>query len=106
ETGLDFFTSKDGSTPFTIDNIQVNLDIQADTNKVAASGQYELNANGDLITIKGNSDIALALTTLRDAKFTFPSVLTALSEGTTDDYFRAFVRDLGTSASGANSKLV
>lgn len=106
ETGLDFFTTKDGSTPFTIDNIQVNLDIQADTNKVAASGQYELNADGDLITIKGNSDIALALTTLRDAKFTFPSVLTALTEGTTDDYFRAFVSDLGTRASVANSKLV
>jgi len=105
ETGLDFFTSKDGKTPFTIDNIGVNLDIQADTNKVAASGQYELDENGNRVTLKGNSDIALALTSLRDAKFTFPSVLTALSEGTTDDYFRAFVSDLGTQASVANSKL-
>ena len=98
ETGIAFFTSKDNSVPFTIDNIQVNADILADTNKVAASGQYDLGGtNGtDMHTIKGNSDVALALTSLRDAKFTYPVALTSLSEGTTDDYFRAFVSDLGT----------
>ncbi|MGI2296591.1 flagellar hook-associated protein FlgK [Paenibacillus sp. GXUN7292] len=104
ETGINFFTTKDGSSPFTIDNIQVNLDIQADTNKVAASGQFERDSNGDMIALKGNSDIALALTSLRDVKFNFPSGMTALSTGTTDDYFRAFVSDLGTRASVANSK--
>lgn len=98
ETGLNFFTTKDGSANFTLDNIQVNLEIQKDTNKVAASGQYELNGT-DMNTIKGNSDIALALTSLRDVKFTFPSDLTSLSNGTTDDYFRAFVSDLGTRSS-------
>jgi len=105
DTGIPFFTSKDNSVPFTIDNIQVNAEILADTNKVAASGQYDLGGdNGDeLHTIKGNSDVALALTSLRDAKFTYPVALTSLSEGTTDDYFRAFVSDLGTRASIANT---
>jgi flagellar hook-associated protein 1 FlgK len=97
ETGISFFTSKDGEVPFTIDNIEVNSDILADTNKVAASGQYTMNGT-DMQAIKGNSGVALALSTLRDAKFTYPSTLTALSSGTTDDYFRAFVSDLGTRA--------
>lgn len=102
ETGISFFTSKDGSVPFTIDNLTVNSEILADTNKVAASGQYEMNGT-DMKTIKGNSDIALALSTMRDAKFTYPVSLTALSSGTTDDYFRAFVSDLGTRAEIANT---
>lgn len=102
ETGLNFFTTKDGSNNFSIDNIQVNPEIQKDTNKVAASGQYELNGT-DMSTIKGNSDVALALTSLRNTKFTYPNNLTSLSSGTTDDYFRAFVSDLGTRASIAET---
>lgn len=97
ETGISFFTSKDNTVPFTIENIQVNAEILADTNKVAASGQYELDGT-DMKTIKGNSDVALALTSLRDAKFVYPVALTSMSSGTTDDYFRAFVSDLGTRA--------
>jgi len=95
ETGLSFFVSSDNSVPFTINNIAVNGDILADTNKVAASGQYTMNGTA-METVKGNSGVALALAMLRDAKFTFPSTMTALSSGTTDDYFRAFVSDLGT----------
>lgn len=101
ETGLAFFTTTDGSATFNIGNLQVNPEIAADTNKIAASGKYELNAAGDMVTIKGNSDIALALTSLRDKKFSYPSNLTSLSTGTPDDYFRALVGDLGTRANNA-----
>ncbi|URN96091.1 MAG: flagellar hook-associated protein FlgK [Candidatus Pristimantibacillus lignocellulolyticus] len=104
ETGLDFFTLKDPTLPFSIDNIEVNPEIQKDTNKVAASGQYEMNGT-DMVTIKGNSDIALALTSLRNLKFEFPANMTSLSTGTTDDYFRAFVSDLGTRANIAETNL-
>lgn len=104
ETGLSFFTTKDGSSTFTLDNIQVNPDIQADTSKVAASGQYEMKGT-DMAAIRGNSDIALALTSLRNVKFNFPNDMTSLSTGTTDDYFRAFVSDLGTRASVAATNL-
>lgn len=108
ETGIPFFTSKDNTVPFTIDNLQVNAEILADTNKVAASGQYELGGTDgtDMHTIKGNSDVAFVLSNLRDMKFTYPVALTALSTGTTDDYFRAFVSDLGTRSSIANTNFV
>ncbi|MNN62344.1 Flagellar hook-associated protein 1 [compost metagenome] len=48
--------------------------------------------------IRGNSDIANALASLRDGLFTFPADLTSLSKGTTDDYFRALAGDLGIRA--------
>ncbi|HIW31732.1 MAG TPA: flagellar hook-associated protein FlgK [Candidatus Paenibacillus intestinavium] len=102
ETGLDFFTLKDPTLPFSIDNIEVNPEIQKDTNKVAASGQFEGPLTG-MLAIKGNSDIALALTSLRNLKFEFPADMTSLSTGTTDDYFRAFVSDLGTRSSIADT---
>jgi len=105
-TGLDFFSTKDNSTTFTIDNLVVNPIVKNDTNKVAASGQYLGDFNDPNFVpnaIKGNSDIALGLASLRDVKFTYPSTLTSMSEGTSDDYFRAFVSELGTSASVAKN---
>lgn len=101
QTGLPFFTTTDGSGTFNISNMQVNPDIAADTSKIAASGKYEVNGSGDFISIKGNSDIANALAGLRDKTFSYPSGMTSLSSGTTDDYFRALVGDLGTRASNA-----
>ncbi len=101
ETGIPFFTTTDGSAIFDISNIQVNPAIVADTSKIAASGKFELNGAGDPITIKGNGDIAHALAGLRDKTFNYPSGMTSLSSGTTDDYFRALVGDLGTRANNA-----
>lgn len=96
-SGIPFFTNGGGGS-FTIDNIAVNPDIIKDTNKIAASSKYDV-VSGANQTIKGNSDIANALASLRDASFTFPSDLTSLSQGTTDDYFRALTSDLGIKAS-------
>lgn len=95
-TGIPFFVSDSGT--FSIDDIKVNPDILADTNKIAASSQYEV-INGVNTTIRGNSDIANAIAGLRDGIFKFPDALTSLSEGTTDDYFRALTADLGIRAS-------
>lgn len=95
-SGIPFFVSNSGS--FSIDDIKVNPEILADTNKIAASSQYE-NVNGVSKAIRGNSDIAIGLASLRDAIFTFPDSLTSMSEGTTDDYFRALTADLGIRAS-------
>ncbi|RCX19083.1 flagellar hook-associated protein 1 FlgK [Fontibacillus phaseoli] len=95
-TGIPFFTSTTGA--FTLDSIQVNSEILADTNKIAASSQYE-TVNGVNKVIRGNSDVANALASLRDAIFTFPDSLTSMSQGTTDDYFRGLTADLGIRAS-------
>ncbi|WP_068778960.1 flagellar hook-associated protein FlgK [Paenibacillus sp. GM2] len=95
-SGIPFFVSNSGN--FTIDDIKVNPEILKDTNKIAASSKFE-SKNGVNVAIRGNSDIANALTSLRDALFTFPAELTSLSKGSTDDYFRALVGDLGIRAS-------
>lgn len=95
-SGIPFFVSSGGT--FTIDNLQVNPEILADTNKIAASSQHEV-VDGVKKVIRGNSDIANAIAGLRDAIFTFPGSLTSMSQGTTDDYFRALTADLGIRAS-------
>lgn len=100
QTGIPFFTTVDGGSNFTIGNIRINPDIQNDTNKIAASGQYELNGT-DRVVIRGNGDISHALTSVRDHVFTFPANMTNLASGTIDDYLRAFVGDLGTRSNTA-----
>jgi len=100
ESDIPFFKTADGSTEFTMENIRVNPDIQNDTSKIAASGQYVMDG-GTKVTVKGNSDIAHALAGLRDKVFSYPASLTSLASGTIDDYFRAMVGDLGIRANEA-----
>jgi len=103
-SGTPFFVTSDGTTNFDINNIRVNPAIQQDTNLIAASGKYETNGTVST-TIKGNSDIAHAIASLRDAIFTYPSSMTNLTSGTTDDYFRAVISDLGTRAANAETSM-
>lgn len=100
QTDIPFFVSADGSDTFNIGNIRVNPAIQQNTNLVAASGKYEM-VGTERRAIRGNSDIAHALTGLRDKVFNYPSDLTSLSSGTIDDFFRALVGDLGTRSNNA-----
>lgn len=92
-SGMPFFVSTGGG--FTIDDIRVNPDILKNTNNIAASSKVGTDGK----VIRGNSDVANALASMRDALFTFPANLTSLSKGSTDDYFRALVGDLGIRAS-------
>lgn len=95
---IPFFTG--GGPEFTIDNIEVNPAVESDTNLIAASGKFETISGSDR-PIRGNGDIAHALASLRDFRFTFMSSLTPLASGTTDDYFRAVVGNMGTLSSEA-----
>jgi len=104
-TGIAFFTTSDGSTDFNMSNIRLNPVIANDTSKIAASGRYETTSVGTNITIKGNGDIAHAITSLRDKVFNYPSNLTNLSSGTLDDYFRAVISELGTRSSNSSRNL-
>ncbi|GGH32985.1 flagellar hook-associated protein FlgK [Paenibacillus segetis] len=92
-SGMPFFVSTGGG--FTIDDIRVNPDILSNTNNIAASSKVGTDGK----VIRGNSDVANALASMRDALFTFPANLTSLSKGSIDDYFRALVGDLGIRAS-------
>jgi len=104
QSGIPFFVTSDGSTDFHIGNLRVNPIIASDTSKVAASGKYTSNG-GQNTTIKGNSDIAHALASLRDSVFFYPTAITPLYSGTIDDYFRAVTSELGTAALNAKTNL-
>lgn len=99
KSGIPFFTTKDGGE-FSINNIQVNVDIVNNVSNIAASGRYDTE-NGQNVTVKGNSVIAHALASLRDKPFNYPADLTSLSTGSIDDYYRAVIGDLGTRAANA-----
>ncbi|THF80809.1 flagellar hook-associated protein FlgK [Cohnella fermenti] len=101
--GVPFFTSTDGGA-ITMANIQVNPTVASDTSKVAASAKYE-NVSGTNTTIKGNSDIAFALSSLRDKTFSYSESATNLTSGTIDDYFRAVTSELGITASEATRNM-
>lgn len=99
--GVPFFTTTSGSA-FDISNIQVNPDIRNNTDNIGSSASYDTVTN---TTIKGNSDIAHAMSGLRDKVLSYSTALTNLSQGTTDDYFRAMVGDLGTRSSNVGRNL-
>jgi flagellar hook-associated protein 1 FlgK len=104
ETDIPFFTTENGDAEFTIGNIRVNPVVKNDTNKIAASGKYEIQ-DGKRVTVRGNGDISFALTNVRDYVFTFPSNMTTLASGTIDDFFRAFVGNLGTLSNNATQNV-
>jgi len=104
-SGIPFFVTADGSTDFNMSNIRVNPLIVGDTSKIAASSMYE-TVDGVNKTIKGNSDIAFALASMRDTVFTYPTDVTPLYSGTIDDYFRALTSELGTAAHNAKTNLI
>jgi len=105
QTNIPFFVTSDGSGTFTIDNIRLNEVIRNDTSMIAASGRYEV-VGGDMHAIRGNSDIAHALASLRDYVFLYPPDLTEMSQGTTDDFFRALVSDLGSRSANAERNML
>lgn len=104
QTGIPFFVTANGSADFDIGNIRVNPAIKENTNMIAASGKYEEDGL-TRIAIRGNSEIAHALTRLRDNVFTYPSELTSLSTGTIDDFYRALTGDLGTRMNNARRNI-
>jgi len=105
QTDIPFFTTEGGDAEFTIGNIRVNPVVVNDTNKIAASGKYEMQGTNRTV-IRGNGDISFALTNVRDYVFTFPTNMTSLASGTIDDFFRAFVGNLGTLSNNAEQHLL
>jgi len=105
QTDIPFFVTEDGSTDFTISNIRVNPDVKNNTNMIAAAGKYEMQG-GNRVAIRGNGDISFALTNIRDYVFTYPLDQTTLGTGTIDDFFRAFVGQLGTLSNNATQNVI
>ncbi|MFD0617373.1 flagellar hook-associated protein FlgK [Paenibacillus sp. GCM10027629] len=105
QTGVDFFTSKDGS-PITASNFQLNKIIADDPGRIATSMRSETTAAGEVV-VKGNNVLALITSQLKDSSFKFVSTgaNTVVSNGTVDDFFRAVVGQLGVQASEASRNM-
>ncbi len=97
KTGIPFFTLKDGATEFTAESVTVNPDIADNVSNIAASLRV-YDDNGTESVVKGNNDLALAIAGFRIQRFNFDPAATGdtpLTSGTFDEFFRAFVGQLG-----------
>ena len=98
--GGDLFVAGDGSTTITAGNIRLHPDIVADPTKIATS--MRTTGNPEQV-VKGNNDLALLISQMKDAKFAFSSLdpNSPVQSGTLNDYFRSVVGQLGVQTSEA-----
>lgn len=98
----DFFTAKKGFASITAESIQLNLNIDGNTNKIATSLRTTGTAPNEEV-VNGNKTVALLMGQLKDTKFSFGSSSTGsiLGSGTVDDFFRSVVGQLGVQSQDA-----
>jgi flagellar hook-associated protein 1 FlgK len=104
QSGLSFFTLKQGYTEFSADSITLNPNLITNLSQIAVSSRV-YDDNGTVKVVKGNNDIALIMAGLRTDKFSFTSSTSSaplLSEGTFDEFFRSIIGQLGVQANEAN----
>jgi flagellar hook-associated protein 1 FlgK len=98
QSGIPFFTLKEGAAEFNAGSITVNPDIVKKVAMIAASARVYTDNNGLVKVVRGNNDIALSLAGIRNQKLDFdPSSngTPLLTNGTFDEFFRAVVGQLG-----------
>lgn len=108
QTGIPFFTLKEGATEFSAESITLNPEIEKKVANIAASLRVEADADGNVKVIRGNNDAALLLAGLRNQKFDFDPTSAGtplLTSGTFDEFFRAMVGQLGVQGREADRQL-
>jgi len=104
QPGIELFTTADGSTTgITSENIRVNAAIVADPSLIATSMRTTGTPEE---VVKGNNDLALLISKMRDAKFTFTAANAPIQTGTLNDYYRSITGQLGVQAQEANRQTV
>jgi flagellar hook-associated protein 1 FlgK len=104
QSGIPFFTLKDGATEFTANSITVNPDIVNKVANIAASSRVYLDTDGSTKIVKGNNDIALSLAAFQNQKVSFDpnsNGTPLLTNGTFDEFLQAIVGQLGVQAQEA-----
>jgi len=95
EKGPPFFVAAGGG-PLTAANIALNPAIDADPSRIATSMRTVVNGSGQEEVVRGNNQLALLISQLKDAAFDFSqSAAPLLQQGTLNDYFRSVVGQLG-----------
>jgi flagellar hook-associated protein 1 FlgK len=108
QSGIPFFTLKEGYSEFGGESITVNPDIISSVSNIAASARV-YDAGGTERVVRGNNEIALAVAGVRNKKFEFDSsegVLPLLANGTFDEFFRTMVGQLGVQSQEAGRQAV
>lgn len=105
QAGVDFFTASDSGT-ITAANITLNTSIQDDPNLIASSLKTTGTGTGET-TVVGNSGLALLVSNLKSANFTFTSTTAgATSETTTiNDYLNSILGQLGVETQNAERQM-
>lgn len=103
ESGAPFFVSGSGGS-ITASSIALNPLIDADPSRIATSMRTAVNASGQEEAVKGNNELALQISQLKDAPFDYSSSNAAalLQKGTLNDFLRSMVGQLGVQSSEAN----
>jgi flagellar hook-associated protein 1 FlgK len=104
QSGIPFFTLKDGATEFSANSITVNPDIVKKVATIVASSRVFTDTDGSVKVVRGNNDIALGLASFSNQKFDFdPSAngTPLLTSGTFDEFLRAVVGQLGVQSQEA-----
>ncbi len=97
QSGIPFFTIKDGFTEFNAESMTVNPDIVNRVANIAASSRL-YDDNGTIRVVKGNNDIALQISGFRNKKFDFEPQANGtpiLTNGTFEQFYQTFVGQLG-----------
>ncbi|MEX2415529.1 MAG: flagellar hook-associated protein FlgK [Paenibacillaceae bacterium] len=97
QTGIPFFTLKDGHTEFNAESLTVNPDIVNRVANIAASTRL-YDDNGTIRVVKGNNDTALLIAGFRTKKFDFDPQANGtpiLTQGTFEQFFQTLVGQLG-----------
>jgi flagellar hook-associated protein 1 FlgK len=113
QSGVQFFTMKDGATEFNASSITLNPDIVANVGKIPSSGRVLTDssnnivkdANGNETVVMGNNTIALLTAQMQDQTFSFDPTangIPILTNGTFDEFFNAVVGQLGVQAQEAD----
>ncbi|WP_058300360.1 flagellar hook-associated protein FlgK [Gorillibacterium timonense] len=103
--GEPFFTLKDGATEFSAASITVNPKIVKNVENIASSLRtYYDDVDKATKVVKGNNGLALLMSGLSTKDFNFDPANTGdtvLNGGTVDEFFRAFVGEIGVQSQEA-----
>jgi flagellar hook-associated protein 1 FlgK len=103
-SGVPFFTLKSGYTEFGANSVTVNPDILDNVAKISTSLRTSVGTDGIETVVKGNNDMALLVSGIRQQKVNFDPAATGkpiLTDGTFDEFFRSMVGELGVQSQEA-----
>jgi flagellar hook-associated protein 1 FlgK len=107
--GIPFFTLKAGATTFSANSVTVNPEIVENVAKISTSMRTFVDpADGIEKVVKGNNDMALLVSSVRQQKVNFDpdgSGRPILTDGTFDEFYRSLVGELGVQSQEATRQM-